>query len=163
MSDEDKTWVDKLSSKEGNIYKIYAFARTLARKNTEGISSIEKHNAEDTLEDKNAIIEAKIAAQYKLDHPEAAFNANEISDIARTIKDEKFDKVDEKSSWNDKTRELKKLYDRFKPKEETGEPVVEQPKAEEEEVNEPGPSKRTRRADRPTKFLKGKKGNVFNR
>ena len=80
-----------------------------ANKTIEGRTLVDKFDAELKLIDPNATIAEKVMARYFLADTRRAYSAAQLSDIQKDITNEL--SGDYKAFWNDKLRELKKIYD----------------------------------------------------
>jgi hypothetical protein len=80
-----------------------------ADKTIEGRTLVDKFDAELKLIDPNATIAEKVMARYFLADTTRPYSAAQLSDIEKYITNEL--SGDYKASWNDRLRELKKIYD----------------------------------------------------
>jgi len=106
---------DEVTQMKLNSYKQKDQSRYIrelinaANKSIEGRTLVDKFDAELKLIDPNATIAEKVMARYFLADTRRPYGAAQLSDIEKDITNEL--SGDYKASWNDRSRELKEIYD----------------------------------------------------
>jgi predicted nucleotidyltransferase len=104
LTKEDKEFVDNVRNKFGDE-KANKQIKNKALNTSEGNKLLEKHKAEDTLDNIDSTIEERVAARYSLQggHP---FNVAQVSDITKSINN-----IKKGDSLSATEKEIKLIYD----------------------------------------------------